>query len=157
MQNNNQQVLLTKKGLEELKAEYHELSEKKRVKAVERIAKARELGDLAENSEYAAAREDLAFIDGRIAELDEIFKNAKVVTINTKSKDKVCLGCQVKVKVNGKKEIFTIVGEWEANPQEKKISHTSPLGKALIGKKKGESVSVEAPVGKITYKIINIA
>lgn len=152
----NQKILLTKQGLEDLRKEYHELIEKKRPNVVERISNARELGDLAENSEYAAAREDLAFIDGRIAELEEILKEAKVVSMSRKDRKTVGVGCRVVVYVNGKKELFTIVGEWEADPKEKKISHTSPLGRALLGKKVGEEVVVAAPVGKIIYKILKI-
>ncbi len=153
---NKQKVLLTKDGLAALKKEYEELTQKKRPALVERMAQARELGDLAENSEYAAAREDLAFVDGRIIELEEILKDAKVISLSKKVRNTVGLGCRVVVFFNGKKEIFTIVGEWEANPQEKRISHTSPLGKALLGKKVGEVVSVEAPAGKINYQILKI-
>lgn len=153
---NNQKILLTEQGLEELKKEYHELVDKKRPTVVERMTLAREQGDLAENSDYSAAKEDLAFIDGRILELEDILKGAKVITISKKDKKSVCLGCVVHVHINGKKEAFTIVGEWEADPKLKKISHTSPLGKALIGKKIGDKVEVEAPVGKIIYKILKI-
>lgn len=153
---NNQKILLTEKGLEDLKREYHELTEKKRPGLVERMAHARELGDLTENSDYAAAKEDLAFVDGRIIELEEILKGAKIISISKRDRKTVGLGCSVAVNIDGKKEIFTIVGEWEADPNEKKISHTSPLGKALLGKKVGEIVSVDAPVGTINYKILKI-
>lgn len=156
MKDLNQKILLTQAGLEDLQKEYHELIDKKRPNLVERMARARELGDLAENSDYAAAKEDLAFIDGRIIELEEILKDAKVVTISKKDRKTVGLGSIVSVDLKGKKEIFTIVGEWEADPIQKKISHTSPLGKALIGKRPGDEVSVEAPVGKIAYKILKI-
>lgn len=152
----NQKILLTQNGLEELKKEYHELTDIKRAKAVERIAAARDLGDLSENSEYAAAREDLAFIDGRILEIEEILKDVQVVSISKKARKTVGVGSTVKVHLNGKKESFTIVGEWEADPAKKRISHTSPIGKALFGKKVGEIVEVEAPIGKILYKIIKI-
>lgn len=152
----NQKVLITKEGLEELQKEYRELVENKRPKVVDRIASAREQGDLTENSEYASARDELAFIDGRITELEDILKSAKVVNVSKKSKNSVDLGTKVHLHVNGKKETFTIVGEWEANPTEKKISHTSPLGQALIGKKVGDKVEVKAPVGTIVYKILNI-
>ncbi len=150
----NQNVLLTRDGLEELKKEHEELNNVKRPAAVSRMAQARDLGDLAENSEYTAARQDLAFIDGRIAELEEILHEAKVITKS--SGNKVDLGCKVTLHVDGKKEVFTIVGEWEADPAEKKISHASPLGQALLGKKVGEKVAVEAPAGKLTYTIVEI-
>ena len=150
----NNKVLLTKDGLTELKREHDELVSVKRPDAVTRLASARELGDLSENSEYAAAKQDLSFIDGRILELEEILHGAKVVTNHTKSH--VDVGCKVTLHMNGKKEIFMLVGEWEADPKEKKISHESPLGKALLGKKVGEQVEVEAPAGKVLYKILHI-
>lgn len=152
----NQKILLTEQGLEELQKEYHELTQKKRLDVVERMARARELGDLAENSEYAAAKEDLAFIDGRIIELEDILNGAKVISVSKRDRKTISIGCSVELNVKGKKELFTIVGEWEADPTKKKISHTSPLGKALIGKKVGEVVSVVAPVGKVNYKILKI-
>jgi transcription elongation factor GreA len=147
-------VILTKDGLAELKHEHEEILNVKRPEAVKRLADARELGDLSENSEYASAKQDLAFIDGRILELEEIIHGAKVVT--THGKSHVDVGCKVTLTINGKKEEFTLVGEWEADPKEKKISHSSPLGKALMGKKVGEKAEVEAPAGKVLYKIINI-
>jgi len=150
----NNKILLTKEGLAELKAEHNELVNVKRHEAVARLAAARELGDLSENSEYAAAKQDLSFMDGRILELEEILHGAKVITSHGKSH--VDVGCKVVLHVNGKKEEFYLVGEWEADPMQKKISHESPLGKALMGKKVGEKVEVEAPAGKILYKILHI-
>ncbi len=148
------QVVMTKEGLKDLQAEYDELVNVKRPTAVTRLSDARDLGDLSENSEYAAAKQDLAFIDGRIAELEEIIRAAKVV--NTHAKGHVDVGATVTLHVNGKKEAFTVVGEWEADPMQKKISNSSPLGKALIGKHVGEQVEVEAPAGKLLYKILSI-
>ncbi|MBI5448848.1 transcription elongation factor GreA [Candidatus Gottesmanbacteria bacterium] len=150
----NHRILLTKEGLDELRIEHEELTKKKRPEAVARLSDARDLGDLSENSEYAAAKQDLAFIDGRIAELEEIIHGAKVVT--THGKKQVDVGCKVTLHINGKKDVFTVVGEWEADPMQKKISHESPLGKALMGKKQGDSVEVEAPAGKLHYKILGI-
>jgi transcription elongation factor GreA len=150
----NQQKILTKEGLAELKAEYDDLLNVKRPVAVSRLSDARELGDLSENSEYAAAKQDLSFIDGRIAELEEILHGAKIITSHKRSA--VDVGCKVTLHINGKKEVFTVVGEWEADPSQKKISHSSPLGKALLGKKPGEQVEVEAPAGKVLYKIVEI-
>lgn len=155
-------IFLTKEGLAELKAEYEVLIKLKRPQAVERIAAARSQGDLAENSEYAAARDELSFIDGRIEELEELLSHAKLIRetnsnkAGKKSNSEVKLGSKVTLSVNGKKEVFTVVGEWEADPMEKKISHDSPLGKALIGKKVGDKVEVEAPVGKLVYAIFGI-
>mgnify|MGYP001594262911 CR=1 FL=1 len=146
--------MLTKEGLEELRAEHAELVNTKRPVAVTRLSDARSLGDLSENSEYAAAKQDLAFIDGRIAELEEILRMAKVITNHGKTH--VDVGCKVTLHVNGKKDVFSVVGEWEADPKEKKISHESPLGKALIGRKVGETVEVQAPAGKVEYTIVGI-
>lgn len=152
--NNDHKVVMTREGLLELKSELDGLLKNKRPEAVTRLAAARGQGDLSENSEYAAAKQDLAFMDGRIAELETVINEAKVV--NSHSRSKVDVGCKVTLHVNGKKDTFLIVGEWEANPIEKKISNSSPLGKALLGKKVGEKVEVEAPVGKIVYKVISI-
>ena len=150
-----QKILVTKEGLEDLKKEYDELLNLKRPEAVERLAQARNQGDLSENSEYTSAKQDLAFMDGRIAELEQVLHEAKLISVNHK-KGLVDLGCKVTLHVNGKKEVFTIVGGWEANPMEKKISHSSPLGKALLGKRIGEKVEVDAPVGRILYKVLGI-
>ncbi len=151
----NNKVLLTKDGLVELKREYKELFDVKRPEAVQRLSDARELGDLSENSEYAAAKQDLSFIDGRILELEEIIHGAKLISGNHQ-KTQVDVGCKVILHINGKRDEFMLVGEWEADPKQKKISHESPLGKALMGKKVGDRVEVEAPAGKVIYKILGI-
>ena len=149
----NNKILLTREGLAELKKEHDELVNVKRPSAVARLSDARDLGDLSENSEYAAAKQDLSFIDGRILELEEILHGAKVITNHKKGQ--VDVGCKVTLNTNGKREIFTVVGEWEADPKERKISHESPLGKALLGKKVGDRVEVEAPAGRLLYKILH--
>lgn len=149
-------IYLTKEGLKELKGEYEQLVKVKRPDILERVSQARSMGDLSENAEYVAAREELSFIDGRIEELEELIKQAVLIQ-ETHSKGMVKLGSTVTVNTKGKKEVFTVVGEWEADPQEKKISHESPLGKALLGKKVGEKVEVEAPAGKIAYTIISVS
>lgn len=152
-------IYLTEEGLEELKKEYDELVNKKRPEVLTRLSDARNQGDLSENAEYVAAREELNFIDGRIEELEELLKQATLIK-ETPHKSGgsivVALGSKVTLHIDGKKEIFTVVGEWEADPTEKKISHESPLGKALLGKKVGEAFAVEAPAGKISYKIAAI-
>jgi transcription elongation factor GreA len=116
------------------------------------------MGDLSENAEYVAARDELSFIDGRIDELEELLKQAVLIVENgSKTSNHVIkLGSKVTLTVKGKKEIFMVVGEWEADPKDKKISHESPLGKALIGKKVGEKVEVEAPAGKVLYTIVSV-
>ncbi len=152
---NDKKVYLTQKGLTDLQKEHEDVIKIKRPEVVERLAAAREMGDLSENAEYTAAREELAFIDGRIEELELILKQAVVIEDHHGDK-MVSLGSQVTLKVAGKQEVFTLVGEWEADPQEKTISHESPLGKALMGKAVGEDVEVEAPAGKMVYKIVSI-
>lgn len=126
---------LTKNGLQELSKELNILVKKKRPRLIKRVTTARNHGDLSENSEYTAAREDLAFVEGRINELDELISKAKI--IKPLKTNEVTLGSKVTVKLDGDTHTYEVVGEWEADPMEKKISNTSPLGKALLGKKKG--------------------
>ena len=145
---------LTQEGLGKLKEELKSLVKVKRPELAQRIKSARDMGDISENSEYDAAREEQAFIEGRISELEEIVKNA-VVSSNS-VKGIVSVGSKVTVHIDGDKEIFHIVGAPEANPAEKKISHESPLGSALLGKKAGDKFEVEAPVGKLNYVILKI-
>jgi len=149
-------VFLTKEGIENLKKELQNFNEVRRPYTVERLANARNAGDLSENSDYTEAKQDLAFIDGRIAELEEVLGRVEAIKEDNCKHDKVDLGCKVKVEVNGEENIFHIVGEWEADPNSKKISHESPLGRALLGKKVGDKVEVEAPVGKLIYTIVEI-
>lgn len=151
-------VFVTREGLTELKHELEELNSVKRPQVLERVSQARSMGDLSENSEYTAAREELSLMDGRIEELADIIKSANLIDANHKKGKRatVELGSSITVSVGGKKEEFSLVGEWEADPKNKKISHESPLGKALIGKSLGEKVEVEAPAGKVVYTIVGI-
>lgn len=147
---------VTQEGLEELKKELHNLQKIKRPEVLDRVSKAREMGDLSENSEYHAARDELSLIDGRVEELSEIMKNVQIIEEDP-SDGSVKIGSKVNLHINGKKkDVFTIVGEWEADPRNKKISHESPIGKALIGKGVGDEVEVEAPAGKIKYTILEV-
>jgi len=150
------QVLLTAEGLATLKEELHELKTKRQPAVIERIRKAKEYGDLAENAEYDDAKNEQGFVGGRIAEIEEILKKAKVVERGD-GNGVVQLGSTVKVHLDGDTEEFTIVGAAEADPMAKRISHESPLGRALLGKKVGEKVEVDAPVSKITYTIKKIS
>lgn len=155
----NKKMYLTKEGLEELKKEYEVLTKTRRPEIVQRVSDARNMGDLSENAEYTAAREELSFIDGRIDELDDLLRQVVLIEDNkaVTSQGKIIqLGSKVTVKVKGKEEVYMVVGEWEADPTEKKISHESPLGKALLGKAVGDQVEVEAPAGKILYTITSI-
>lgn len=151
----SKQVQLTKNGFDELEKELNELVDVKRPKLVERLSYARQQGDLSENSDYINAREELEFLDGRISELNDVLKNASIVKTKN-GKSSVDIGMKVTVRVNGQKHVFDIVGEWEADPVNKKISPNSPLGAALVGKKVGEKANVEAPAGKVTYEVVAI-
>ena len=148
-------IQITKVGLEALKNELSALLYEKRPKLVDRLANARNQGDLSENSDYQSAREELEFLDGRIEEIEQVLQKASVIKVNNEN-SQVGVGTKVTLKVNGKDHAYEIVGEWEADPVNKKISHTSPLGQALLGKKKGEKVEVEAPAGKVVYEILAI-
>lgn len=152
----DKKIYLTKEGLTELQKELKELVEKKRPETLDRLSEARDQGDLSENAEYTAARDELSFIDGRIDELEELIKQATVITEQPGNKKSVDLGSTVTVHVGNKKEEFTVVGEWEADPTKKKVSHASPLGQALMGKHVGEALEVDAPAGKIKYTIVSI-
>lgn len=147
-------VYITKEGLEKLKTQLTELKEEKRPAVAKRIKNAREMGDISENAEYDAARQEQAFIEGKITELEEVIKNAEVVEKGEKGV--VHVGAKVTVKIEGEEETFHLVGPHEANPMENKISHESPLGSSLMGKKVGDSFKVEAPIGSLTYKITSI-
>jgi len=152
-------IYLTEEGLEELRKEYDELTKVRRPQILERLSDARNQGDLSENAEYTAAKDELSFLDGRIDELEELLKQATLIKEDDKKvngKSVVGLGSTVVVHIDGQKEEFTVVGEWEADPTEKKISDASPLGQKLIGQAVGSTIEVEAPAGKLTYKIVSI-
>jgi transcription elongation factor GreA len=148
-------IKLTKTGLETLKRELAELLDVKRPKLVDRLSNARSQGDLSENSDYQSAKEELEFLDGRIDELTGVIQTA-VVADGSKNGDGIGVGTKVTVKVNGKENVFNVVGDWEADPINKKISDSSPLGLALVGKRVGDKTEVEAPAGKILYEILAI-
>lgn len=153
----DQTITLTKAGMAELKEELRQLIEEKLPAVIERITIAREHGDLSENAEYHSARDEQQLLQARIDEIETILSKSKIVT-NTTSHTTVGLGSTVTIQKKGSKKtkIVTVVGEFEAEPEQGKISNGSPLGKALIGKKKGQNVAVEAPAGEILYTIIVI-
>jgi len=147
---------LTKKGVEELQAELAELIALRSVLA-ERIKTAREFGDLGENMEYTAARQDQERNENRISEVEHILKNVQVIT-RPKGDSKVVLGSSVKLKSeNGKAKEFQVVGTVEADPLNGRISDESPIGKALMGKKEGEEVEIKTPAETAVYKIVEIS
>ncbi len=151
----NTQIQITRKGCDKLKAELGTLVSSKRPHLVERLENARTQGDLTENSDYQSAKDELEFLDGRIDELKHVLENAQIVA-GAGNGHLVDIGTKVSLKMDGKSVIYEIVGEWEAKPTEQKISHSSPLGQALVGKKVGDKVEVDAPAGKITYEILDI-
>ncbi|NQS89352.1 transcription elongation factor GreA [Patescibacteria group bacterium] len=152
---NTNKVQITLEGYNELINELKTLRGDVLSKAISRIAAARSLGDLSENYEYQSAKEDHLTLVGRIEEVTDIINRSQVIKKNT-SNSVVRVGHQVDISINGSDHTFTIVGEWEADPQVKKISHKSPLGTALIGKSIGDKVEVEAPAGTVVYTIKEI-
>lgn len=150
------QFHLTEEGIAELKTELDALIAH-RPKVADTIRIAREQGDLSENAEYQAAKQDQERQETRIAELEHILKNVAVIK-KPKGSDKVAHGSVVKLKSDsGKEKTFTVVGTVEADPLNGKISDESPIGKALLGKKKGEDVEIVTPADTTTYKVIDIA
>jgi len=147
---------LTKQGVEELKNELAELTAQRAVIA-DRIKTAREFGDLSENMEYSAARQDQERNENRIAEIEHILANVQVITA-PKGDGAVVLGSIIKLKSEGgKTKEFQVVGTVEADPLNGKISDESPIGKALMGKKEGDAVEIKTPVETATYKIVDIS
>lgn len=153
-------TLITKEGLEKLKEELNFLKEVKRKEVAERLKEAISYGDLSENAEYEEAKNEQAFVEGRILELEEKIKFAKIIDDRTKSGVTVQLGSVVVIQNssgrNKLEEEYTIVGSTEADPINHKISNVSPVGRALIDKRVGDVVKVSAPAGMIEYKIARI-
>jgi transcription elongation factor GreA len=143
------EVILTQEGLDKLKEELELLSGEKRREVAERIKEAREFGDISENSEYDDAKNEQAMLEQRIAQLEEKLRAAQVIEAKDVSTDVVGVGSVVHVKdeKTGKSQKFTIVGSAEANPAELKLSNESPVGRALLGKKRNDLVSVPVPKG----------
>jgi len=152
------EVILTKEGYEKLRKEIEYLSTDKRREVADRIRHAREFGDIAENSEYDDAKNEQAMLEHRIATLEERLRSARVISRKDVAKDVVSIGSTVKLRdVDAKTTVeYKIVGSAEANPSEQKLSNESPVGKAIIGRKKGETVEVAAPRGSLKFKILEI-
>ena len=144
-------VLLTPEGLDKLKDEIEHLSTVKRREVAERIKEAREFGDISENSEYDDAKNEQAMLEARIASLEEKLRSASVINAAELDSNVVRVGSLVSVKDegSGKSLKYTIVGSTEANPSENRLSNESPVGKGLLGRKKGDTVKVQLPNGKI--------
>jgi transcription elongation factor GreA len=152
------EVILTPEGYEKLKQEIEYLSTEKRRDIAERIRTAREFGDITENAEYDDAKNEQALLEHRIATLEERLKAARLIEAAEVSSDIVSIGAHVRLKDMdaGETVEYHIVGSAEANPAEHKLSNESPVGKAIIGRKKGEVVEVAAPRGALKFKILDI-
>ncbi len=154
----NKEVVLTYEGLQKLEQELENLKTVRRREVAERIKQALSFGDLSENSEYDEAKNEQAYVEGRIVQLENMLKNAKVIDEDEVKTDAVSIGSKVKVfDLEFDEEVeYHIGGSTEADPSKYKISYESPVGKALIGKKKGTMVEVEVPDGAIKLKILEI-
>ncbi len=150
--------ILTEEGLRALEDELQDLKVNRRKEVAQKIKEAREQGDLSENAEYDAAKEEQRDIELRIEEIDKILKNAELVTDDDVDSSVINIGCKVTIRdMEFKEDLeYKIVGSTEANSLKGKISNESPVGKALIGAKKGQTVTVETPAGMLKYKILEI-
>ena len=155
LQNRNKKIYLTKEGLEKLEQELKDLTTNKRKEVALRIKEAKEFGDLSEISEYEEAKNEQAFIEGRIAEAQNILKNSVLIS-NKGTSGKISVGSKVTVEIAGELTEFIIVGSTEADPMQGKISNESPIGQALLNRKEGEEVEIEVPAGKLIYKVKKI-
>ncbi len=150
--------ILTSKGMQALEDELQDLKVVKRKEIAQKIKEAREQGDLSENAEYDAAKDEQRDIEARIEDIEKILKNAEVVVEEEVELDKISIGCKVKIlDVEENEELeYKIVGSTEANSLKGKISNESPVGKALLGAKIGDVVKVETHVGELEYKVLEI-
>lgn len=157
----DEQTLVTKEGLKKLKDELDHLKNVRRKEVAQRLKEAISYGDLSENSEYEEAKNEQAFLEGRILELEQKIKSAKIISekATQKSGKEVNIGSTVTLQNNedDSSETYTIVGTTEADPFEHKISNESPIGKALLGKCKGETVVVHTPSGTVHYDVLKVA
>ena len=157
------QTLVTKEGLKKLKEELDHLKTVRRTELAQRLKEAISYGDLSENSEYEEAKNEQAFVEGRVLELEQKIKNAKIISekkLDTKSGKYIDIGTTVTVRnrsENEDPESYIIVGSTEADPLEHKISNESPIGRALLGRKKGDIVEVPTPAGKFKYEVLKVA
>jgi transcription elongation factor GreA len=150
-------ILLTEEGIQRLKEELKELKGPVRLELASRLRSAIEMGDLSENADYIKAKEDQGFTEGRIQELEETLKHARMISQNNHLSDEVQIGSTVVIKEEGfPEEVIQIVGSKEANPNTGKISYESPIGSALLRHKVGDIVRVKTPAGKINFKIIEV-
>jgi len=155
--NDEPKEYLSQASYDKLRAEYEDVKNKKIPEVAERINEAKQQGDLSENAEYHQAKEDMAWAQGRLLELEQLLARAVIIDQGGKAPGgAVAVGGTVLVEINGKKKEYTIVGPQEADPLGGKISNESPLGEAFIGRKAGEKIEVATPAGKQIYKIIEV-
>jgi transcription elongation factor GreA len=150
---------LTPEGAAKLRAELDNLTTVKRAELSRRLREAIQMGDLSENADYIMAKEDQAFLEGRIQELEQVLRDAQIVTNNGAGarNDQVGVGCTVTVQEPGEApEVYLIVGAKEADPRARKISNESPIGRALIGKRAGDTIKADTPGGTLVLKVIKI-
>ena len=152
---NDKEIVLTAEGLKKLEDELDDLKTVHRKEVNERIRQAKEFGDISENAEYEDAKQEQAFVEGRILKLEAMIRNARLIEGLEFSAGEVHLGAGVKVKEvkSGDTHEFTIVGSAESDPPNHRLSNESPVGRALMGRKKGETVDVVTPRGTVQYKI----
>jgi len=155
---NEKEIVLTRDGLTKLEEELDELKTVHRREVNERIRQAKEFGDISENAEYEDAKQEQAFVEGRILKLEGMIRNARIIDQSDYVPDEVHLGATVKVKemASGTSREFTIVGSAEADPKNARLSNESPVGMALMGRKQGDTVDVTTPRGPMKYKIEGI-
>ena len=155
---NDKEIVLTRDGLKKVEDELDELKSVHRREVNERIRQAKEFGDISENAEYEDAKQEQAFVEGRILKLEAMIRNARVIDASDYVADEVHLGATIRVKETGSgtSRDFTIVGSAEADPKNARLSNESPLGRAVMGRKKGETVDVTTPSGLKKYKIESI-
>lgn len=151
----SKKYLLTPDGLKKLNEELKELVTKKRPDVIERIREAASHGDLSENADYAQAREEQSFIEGRVQEIEDVIKNAEIIS-TTSHHNNVTIGSTVIIKTGGQEKRYTIVGSNEANPKEGKISNESIVGRGLLGRKVGEKFKISTPAGDMEYEIVSL-
>ena len=152
------EVILSSEGLKRLESELELLKSVRRREVAERIKQARQFGDINENSEYDSAKNEQAWIEGRIITIEKLLRNARVYETSDGPRDTVGIGCTITLKdlQSGNVHEYTIVGSTEADPMSNKISNESPVGRAVLGQKAGKVVSVAAPIGMLKYQIVGI-
>lgn len=153
---NTKPVYLTAEGLDKLKADLIFLTTVERPRVAQRIHDAKLDGDISENAEYEDAKQEQSFLEGRIATLEAQLKNAEVIE-KTDGAERVGIGSKVVIKGSDGEETFTIVGSAEASPREGRISNESPVGAALMGARKGDKVTVQAPAGPVDFTVVSIS